>query len=235
MTEGFFQVHRGLDRQGPGEAADVHWALSHIPAPTRVLDAACGPGADMVTFAEALPEAEIVGADLYFADEARERTSRFGARVSASGDDMFKVQGPFDFIWCAGAAYFAGVTESLTRFKTQLAPGGHVAFSEPIAPGADARQAARDFWKDYPALTDREGVEAHIAAAGYETLGTRRICGAPWQAYYAPMQARIDALRPGAAEGLIEALDEAQREIDLWRAAQDHIVYVLFLVRPNGA
>jgi|GEM_PF-4683729 len=55
MSSAFFTVHRDLDREGPGEAADVHWALdvAGTPEDARILDAACGPGADMVTLAKA--------------------------------------------------------------------------------------------------------------------------------------------------------------------------------------
>lgn len=235
MSQAFFMVHRDLNREGPGLPEDVHWVLNKIPAPNRVLDAASGPGADTETFALALPNATIAAVDWqqHFAEAARARTSAFGARVSCAAGDMFAVDGPFDLIWCAGAAYFAGVTESLTHFRAQLAPGGHVAFSEPLAPASDAPAAAHAFWDDYPALTDFAGIKQRIEAAGYTCLATRPVVGAAWAAYYTPMQARIDALRPTAGADLLEALNEAQAEIDGWRAAQDHIVYLLCLVRPN--
>ena len=46
----FFTVHCDLPREGPGEAADVLWALGHLNAggPLDVMDAACGPGADLI-------------------------------------------------------------------------------------------------------------------------------------------------------------------------------------------
>lgn len=234
MNEAFFAVHCDLDREGPGEPADVHWALAQVGRPARVLDAACGPGADTVTLAECLPDAEIRAVDMQasFVEQARKRTQAYGARVSCAADDMFAQSGPFDFIWCAGAIYFAGVTQGLSDFAKQLAPGGHVVFSEPVAPRQDAPEAARAIWADYPALTDQTGVEAHIQAAGFQVLATRRIVGAPWAAYYTPMQARIDHLRTDAKGDLLEALDEAQHEIDLWRAAKDDVVYMLFVTQP---
>ena len=165
----------------------------------------------------------------HFAQAATERTASFGARVAVAQGDMFDAPGPFDLIWCAGAAYFEGVTESLTRFAAQLAPGGHVAFSEPVKPGPTAPQAAHDFWAEYPAITTAEGIEARVTAAGFRTLGTRLIVGAPWAAYYDPLQVRIDQLRPKSEGDLTEVLDENQREIDLWRAAPDDVAYLLVL------
>lgn len=59
--DAFFTVHRDLPREGPGEAADVRWALDQLglSGPIDVLDAACGPGADLVELADALPQARI--------------------------------------------------------------------------------------------------------------------------------------------------------------------------------
>ena len=187
--EAFFTLHRDLPREGPGDPDDVHWALQQIPTPARVLDAACGPGADTLTLAAALPAAQMSARDqvAHFAQAATERPASFGARVAVAQGDMFDAPGPFDLIWCAGAAYFEGVTESLTRFAAQLAPGGHVAFSEPVKPGPTAPQAAHDFWAEYPAITTADGIEARVTAAGFRTLATRLIVGAPWAAYYDPL------------------------------------------------
>ena len=213
------------------------WALAHIAAPTSVLDAACGPGADTLTLADALPSAEILAVDKQsrFVAAARVRCEGFQDRVSCVEGDMFEAKGPFDLIWCAGAVYFAGVSEALARFKGQLAAGGHVAFSEPLAPGKDAPASAHQFWDDYQALTDEAGIQEHIQNAGFETIATRVIKGAPWNAYYTPMQARINMLRASSQDPELEkVLNECQREIDLWRSAPDDIAYLLCLTRPHA-
>lgn len=235
--EAFFQIHRGLDREGPGTPDDVHWALDQIAPPARIFDAACGPGADTHTLAAALPQAQIVAIDkqAQFIADTQTRCVGFGARVTARTGDMFEASGPFNLIWCAGAVYFAGVRESLTRFGAMLVPDGTIAFSEPIAPGKAAPKAAHDFWQDYPALTDAAGIAEHIRAAGFTSVGTRLIKGAAWQNYYDPMQARITLLRASDPDPeLTAALDENQREIDLWRAAPDHIAYQLNVVQRDA-
>ncbi len=77
----FFIVHRDLDREGPGDASDVHWALNllDIAGPVRVLDAGCGPGADTETLAASLPEAQILAVDGqdHFIQAAAARCARF--------------------------------------------------------------------------------------------------------------------------------------------------------------
>ncbi|MFV0361224.1 class I SAM-dependent methyltransferase [Tropicimonas sp.] len=236
--ESFFVLHRDLPREGPGEPQDVAWAteVAGTRGNCRVCDAGCGPGADTETLAALLPEARIDAFDLYpqFVAAAAARCARFGARVSARVGSMADLSGPYDLIWSAGAVYFLGVTEALARWRPALAEGGRVAFSEPVLlDAAENNRAVRDFWADYPAITDRAGIEARIRAAGYRVLGGRLIVGAAWEAYYLPQEARIAGLRASAVpEALEPVLREAEAEIANWRAAPDRIAYLLSVVAP---
>lgn len=234
----FFTIHRDLPREGPGTPDDVQWAVHHLglTGPLRVLDAACGPGADLEALAQALPEARIQGVDLvpHFVEAAQARIAEFAPRVTAELRDMAQPDGTFDLIWCAGALYFLGVTEGLSGWRSALNPGGAVVFSEPVLVETPASSEAIAFWEEYPQITDLDGIKARVAAAGYTVQAHRMIVGAPWHAYYEPMQGRIDALRaqdPDAA--LTAALDENQREIDRWRAAPDQIAYALLIATPE--
>lgn len=232
----FFTVHRDLPREGPGLPDDVHWALEQVPQPPeRVLDAACGPGADLVTLAEALPDAQVLGVEkqVHFIADAQARVARFGRRVQVRQGDMFHVGGPFDLIWCAGAVYFAGVTRALELWAHPLARNGAIAFSEPVLPEG-AGKAAWGFWgEEYPQVTDAAGIDAQVRAAGFRTIATRLIIGRAWEAYYRPMEARIAALRAeGASEEVEKACAVHEAEIAAWKAAQDEVAYLLSVVRP---
>ena len=230
----FLHLHQGMTRQGPGTPEDVHWALSHVDLPEHphILDAGCGPGADLVTFAEALPRAHIEGIDAldHLADEARAATAHF-TNVTVTSGDMGDVTGPYDLIWCAGALYFLGITEGLTQWRNALTRNGTIAFSEPVL-ALGAPQAAKDFWSDYPAITNQDGLTARIRAAGFQTIDQRRIEGMAWAGYYGELAARIAQLRPGADAAMKEVLDATAREIALWRSAPTDIIYILTLVRP---
>ena len=230
----FFTLHRDLPREGPGEAADVHWAVGEL-SPKTVIDAACGPGADTVTLAEALPQARILGVDktTHFVAAARERTARFGARVRIEQGDMADLSGPVDFIWCAGALYFLGVEEGLTAWRSVFAPGAMVAFSHPVTRADDPPDVAA-FWDGEPGVGPQELTEAAISAAGYDIAGFKRIVGRPWANYYHPKEARIAKLRAdGASPELEEVLQRSEREIAIWRAHTDRIAYGLWLVHPR--
>jgi len=233
--EAFLTLHADIPRQGPGLPEDVHWALDglEVGREARILDAGCGPGADLETLAEARPIARIEGIEQipHLAGEARERLAHF-TNVEVVTGDMSALSGFYDFIWSAGAIYFLGVTEGLTRWRQSLALGGAIAFSEPVLE-SDAPQAAKEFWADYPQITDYAGLQARVEAAGFEVVDHRALSTAAWAAYYMPLAARVARLRAGADVELEPVLAEAEREISLWRAAPDHVRYELMLVRPG--
>lgn len=234
--EAFFTVHRDLPREGPGMPEDVHWALAQtgLLGGVSVCDAGCGPGADLVTLADALPEAILTGIDGHpnFVAQTAAATARFGTRVTVREGDMAAPGGPYDLIWCAGALYFLGVTEGLSSWRSALKPGGWVAFSEPVLLGPRDR-AVEAFWADYPAITDLAGIEGRVTAAGFAVVATRPVVGAAWAAYYEPLRARIAVLRAVPhAPALGAMLDECAREIALWEAAADRIAYMLVLAQP---
>ncbi len=234
----FFTVHQGLPREGPGLPEDVEWALevAQTPEEARICDAACGPGADTVVLAHARPKARIDACELHqsFVDAARAATRELGDRVQVDFRDYREISGPYDLIWCAGAAYFVGYPELLDIWRPQLAPDGAVAFSEPVWLGDDRSPEARAFWEEYPGIEDLSSIVARLDDRGWQILSQRTVIGAAWEAYYTPMTDRIAELRTGAVDAALEAaIAEAEREISLWRAAPDEIAYELFVVCPK--
>lgn len=241
----FFTLHRDLPREGPGERGDVSWAaeVAGLPSDAAICDAACGPGADIPAMLFAAPEAHVVGFDLHqpFVDDANRRFAG-DARVSVvqgrlirdASDDLPDPNdlGPFDMIWCAGAAYFHGVTECLTAWRGALKQGGAVAFSDAVWFTDKPSEMARENWLDYPAMTDAAGVADRIAAAGYDIIASRRLSDAAWEGYYGPIERRIADLRPGADAALNAVLDEAEAEARAWRTCRHEFGYLLSVVRP---
>lgn len=240
MTEdywkAFFTLHRGLPREGPGEPSDVAWAakVAGLSADARILDAACGPGADIAALRAVASQGHVRAVEKvsHFVEEARARTAG-DAGVEVIEGDMMAQSGPFDFIWCAGAIYFVGVTQALQAWRGCLAPGGRVAFSQVcwLTDGPPSR--AKAFWADYADMTDEAGVRARIADAGYEILAERRLSDAAWEAYYGPLDRAIATLRPEADEALAAVLDEAEEEAAVWWEARGSFGYTHFVTAPG--
>ncbi len=232
----FFTLHRDLPREGPGEASDVAWAsrAAGIATNAEMADVGCGPGADIMALLDAAPNGHVTALDKtpHYVAAARQRRGQ-NPRVTVLQADMATIRNTYDLIWCAGAAYFLGVTQALTAWRPALKPGGAVAFSEPcwFTDMPDAR--AQALWADYPAMTDAAGIAARVEAAGFEVIGTRRLSDAAWENYYGPLDARIALLRGGADAALTDVLDAAHEEAACWRAHRAQFGYQLSVVRPR--
>lgn len=231
----FFTLHSDLPREGPGLPEDVEWAVRQagVAEGARVLDAGAGPGGDIAALLAAVPGARITAVDKH-ADFVEAIADRFpDAPVDARQGDMLDVVGPFDFIWCAGAMYFTGVTRTLDRWKKALAPGGHVAFSQPCYFTDQPSDGAQAFWEgDADTVRTVPGIARRVEAAGYRTIAARPLSDAAWEAYYGPMDARIAKLRPTADATLTEVLEAAEAEAAAWRAHKGETGYLLSVVTP---
>jgi len=234
--DAFFTLHADLPREGPGETADVAWAaeVAGLKPDARVLDAASGPGGDIGALLRAAPGGHVTAIDLHapFIDAARARWGK-DRRVSLEVGDMTALEGPFDLIWCAGAVYFLGISAALPAWRSKLAEGGHIAFSEPCYFTDTPSDAARAMWEgEGVTVGSEQGIRARIAEAGFETCATRRLSDIAWESYYRPLEARIAQLRPGADAALTRVLDENEAEIAAWRETRAETGYLMCVVPP---
>ncbi len=233
MSAAFFELHQGLPREAPGDTESLSWALdlAATPARARILDAGCGPGADLAVVSDLRPAADLVGIDLH--PPFIERIRADLPQVQAIVGDMLEPEGSFDLIWSAGAAYGPGVMAALSAWRPCLRPGGAIAFSDCLWRTARPAAAAKAFWsRDYPAMCDLPGHLARLDAAGWRVKGARWLGAAAWQAYYGPLSEKLAQLRPGADADLTAVLDDTQAEIDLWRAHGGDYGYYLTVVTP---
>ena len=231
----FFRLHDGLPREGPGDSESLARALrlAETPRDARILDAGCGPGADIAALLAHAPDGHVTAVDAHapFAARAAEAHAQ-DPRVTVRAGDMTAEAGPFELIWCAGAIYFPGIGGGLHAFRRMLAPGGAVAFSEPVWRTGTPSKASREVWQGHPAMTDAPGVRRQITDAGFDCLGDIEVAETGWEAYFAPLAARIADLRPDADADLAAILDAAEAEIALRRAHGAEYAYTVFVARP---
>jgi ubiquinone/menaquinone biosynthesis C-methylase UbiE len=243
----FLEVYGTLPRAGPGGDEHTERALGLVPGPEpqTVLDLGCGPGPQTVALARSLPNARLVAVDKHVSmvDEATRRVvdGGFDDRVEVVVGDMMDPpvdDHSQDLIWSEGAIYNAGVVEGLERWRPLLKPGGAVAFTEVVWLVDQPPAEVADWWTaQYPAISDRAGVAAKVAAAGYRTVDSFVLPASAWRdEYYDPMQDRIDGLRQRLPDDQV-ALDiaaEAEAEIDYHRRFSDCYSYEFFVVQPAG-
>ena len=243
----FLEIYGTLPRAGPGSTPDTLRALSLVPGldPRMVLDAGCGPGAQTLVLAEALPNADILALDVtpQMASEANRRVTAagHGNRVVARLGDMLEPgvsPASLDLIWCEGAIYFAGIETALSTWRPLLSGKGVVAFTEPIWTDPSPPDELVAWWREeYAAITDENGVQAKIAASGFETVGFFPLPASSWwDEYYGPMELRIEEFRLGHPGDPLaaEIAGEASKEIDFFRCFSDFYTYGFFVTRPVG-
>jgi trans-aconitate methyltransferase len=242
----FLEVYGTLPRAGPGGDEHTIRALRAVPgpAPRTVLDLGCGPGAQTLALAAAVPGADIVAVDLlpWMVQEATRRIAAagFGDRVVAAVGDMADPPvelGSQDLIWCEGAIYHLGVTEALRTWRPLLTPGGSIAFTEAVWLVAAPPTEVYDWWtSEYPAISDRAGVEARVEAASYRIVDSFVLPAAAWwDEYYTPMQDRVASLRGRLPDDPVAAdvAAAAEVEIDTFRRFADCYSYEFFVVQPG--
>jgi SAM-dependent methyltransferase len=240
----FFEIHRDLPREGPGDGASTRRALAlaaPLAAAARVLDVACGPGAQTRDLAAALPGASIVALDAHrpFLAELDRRAAaeNLSHRIATVRGDMASMNfepASFDLIWCEGAAYIMGLPAALEAWKRFLEPGGKLALTEAVWLLPDPPQPAVANFASYPSMTNVSTVRAQFAACGYRLLGDFVLPQSAWWAqYYGPMEARLAQLDGGFAgdpEGR-SVWREARDEIECYRRFSDFYGYGFFVAR----
>ncbi|WP_224814656.1 trans-aconitate 2-methyltransferase [Hasllibacter sp. MH4015] len=235
-AESFFTLHADLPREGPGETADVAWAaeVGEVTSRAHVLDAASGPGGDIGALLRVAARGHVTAIDQHapFIEAAQARWGK-DDRVTLLTGDFLSPEGPFDFIWSAGAVYFVGIETALDAWRKALADGGVIAFSEPCLFTDNPSEGAVAFWGGYDKLTNPDGIAAQIAAAGFETLAARPVSDIGWESYYRPLEDRVAKLRRGADERLLKLLDDEGQEPERWRKHKHETGYLLSVVRPT--
>lgn len=244
MSDFFFDLYGGLPQAGPGDPTSTARALAlmtGLPARPRILDVGCGPGRQTFDLADH-PGATLVAVDHcapYVEQVAAEAARRgLGARVEAIVGDMFDLAFPdasFDAIWAEGAIYIIGFDRGVREWRRLLKAGGYLAATELTWLRPDPPEEVRRFWAEaYPSMRDIETNLAAARPAGYETVGHFVLPESAWWGdYYGPLERRLASLRQRHAgdEKALRLLEDAQREIDLYRAYPSYYGYVFYVLR----
>jgi ubiquinone/menaquinone biosynthesis C-methylase UbiE len=242
----FWEIHRGLPREGPGDNASTQRALSYLTLPKApdILDIACGPGMQTIELARTT-RGRITALDTHqpFLDEVQRRAVAAGladriATVRASMAAIPFADARFDAIWCEGAIYMLGLETALHEWRRLLRPAGHVAVTHPCWLKAEIPTGARALWQGEGfEMATIEANLATIARAGYTVVKHFVLpSSAWWDDYYTPIEAKLPSLlaRHANDPAARRRIDEARMEIDGYRRFGDSYGYVFFVMRSNA-
>ncbi|MBX7256300.1 MAG: class I SAM-dependent methyltransferase [Candidatus Hydrogenedentes bacterium] len=242
------EIHSGLPREGPGSNKSTRAAyalMKELPKDAAVLDIGCGPGMQTLELS-ALTEGPIIAVDTHapYLDELNRRARAAGVahRIETRNQSMFELDFPdasFDAIWSEGAIYFMGVENGLRAWRRFLKPRGYVAITELSWLKPRPPEPVRTFWETvYPAMADIETNLGRAHAAQYDIVGHFTLPDDDWWThYYAPLEARVAALREKYHDDpeALRLLNEEEKEFEMFRAYSAWYGYVFYVMRASAS
>jgi SAM-dependent methyltransferase len=248
----FFEIHKDLPREGPGDSVSTRKALSllkDLPSNPLILDIGCGPGMQTLDLAR-YTKGKIIAVDNHqpFLEQLHQRALAEGltGHISTANQSMFELKFPeksFDLIWCEGAIYIIGFEQGLRAWRPLLRgpnpasgnPGGHVAVTEISWLKPNPPEEVLSYWTaEYPGMRGIDENLRSLRVAGYRELGHFALPPSSWWTdYYTPIEARLPGLREKYC-GNPEAkamLDATQKECDIHRKYSDWYGYVFYLMQ----
>lgn len=246
VEEILYEVFGSLAQGAPGNDASTLRALEGVPGRDtvrRVLDLGVGHGRTTFMLAEAFRDARITAVEIYapFVRRITEhaRKTGFENRVHAVCGDMEKItvaDGSIDLVWAEGSIYVLGMERALSLWRPWLRPGGCLAFSDFVRWVDDLLEEARDFWAmEYPDMASEAVVHSRAEAAGYRVVNSFRMTKEAHEAYYVPLETRVDELAGRDDADVREVLGGLRKEIDVVRRFPDEAGYMFFVLqRTDG-
>jgi SAM-dependent methyltransferase len=241
--EVFFEVHSGLLREGPGDAASTRRAFACIrglPEQPRILDLGCGSGAQALELA-GLCRGRITAVDNHpaFVEALRLRAEQLGlsGRIAAQVGDMRNLSfppGSFDLIWAEGSIFITGFAAGLSAWRPLLAEGGYAAVTESCWKKPEVPREVREFWDEvYPAIRGIPETQVLVRQAGYDLEESFVLPDEAWWNYYGPIEAKLPELeaRYAGDPQALEVLAAERREIAMFRKHSASYGYVFFIAR----
>ncbi|PCC66391.1 Methyltransferase domain-containing protein [Nannocystis exedens] len=242
MLAALIELHRGLERMGPGDpqfSREILASLPALPERPRIADLGCGAGAGALLLAETFGVPVVaVDASRAFLDqlEARARERGLASLVRAVEGDFGALDWPaesLDLLWSEGAAYHLTFAGALQRWRPLLARGGIAVISEAGWWTETPAAAAREFWAAaYPAMGTEAANAERAREAGFEVLAVRRLpARAWWDNYYGPRLGRVEEVRGTASAAMQAIIDAMEAEVAMFRAHGDDYGYSFYVLR----
>lgn len=238
-------LHKTLERQGPGSEADTLRALALTDISEgknlQVADIGCGTGGQTLTLARATG-AEITAVDLFpeFLEILEDNAQKEGLQdriktVAGSMDSLNFENASLDLIWSEGAIYNMGFERGVREWGQYLRPGGYLCVSEITWITAARPPEIEAFWNaEYPEI-DRASEKIRILeSSGYTLAGYFTLPDKSWtQHYYQPLEQAFEAFleRHGHSQPAMRVVASHREEIGLYQKYGDNYSYGFYIAR----
>lgn len=240
--ECFFEIHKGIPREGPGTSAITRKAYSYLtdlPESPAILDIGCGPGKQTIELAR-ISGGMVTAIDTHqpYLDELSATVARRGVAnigtMNCSMDELPFPKKSFDVIWGEGSIYSVGFRKGLRYLRRFLKPGGWLAVSEIAWLRKDIPKTCRKYWeKAYPEMGSVAEKTAQIEKAGYAFVASFALPPeAWWTDYYTHIEKRIAKLLESPVSDDMKAVIASEtEELDIHRKYSGCYSYVFFIMR----
>jgi len=236
------ELHRGLERQGPGDTDYSNYIISQIPElPTnpRIADIGCGAGAGTLFLADKFKsKVRAVDFSREFLDELEDRSKQRGIEhlVETIECDMGNLNwepGTIDLLWSEGAAYNITFEGALKAWRPFMVSSGIAVVSEMNYFTSEVPESVKNFMqKAYPAIKSEQENADIINSSGFKVLGIHRLPSrAWWDNYYEPLRNNIESLKNSNDSVMQSVISETEEEMKFFEEYDKFYGYSFYIMK----
>ena len=236
------ELHRGLERQGPGDTDFSDYIISQLPElPTnpRIADIGCGTGAGTLFLADKFrSKVRAVDISRDFLDELDNRAKQRGLEhlVETIECDMKSLDWKpesIDLLWSEGAAYNLTFKGALKAWRPLMAPNGIAVISEIGYFTSEVPQSLKVYWQNaYPAIGTESENSIHANSSGFKILGIHRLPSkAWWENYYGPLRDNMNFFKHSEDSIMQAVIKETEEEMKLFEEHEEQYGYSFYMMK----
>ncbi|MCU7920277.1 MAG: methyltransferase domain-containing protein [Candidatus Thiodiazotropha sp. (ex Epidulcina cf. delphinae)] len=240
--QALIKLHRGLERQGPGDINYSNYILSQIsdlPTNPRIADIGCGAGAGALFLADRFKsKVRAVDFSREFLDELEDRAKQRGLEhlIETIECDMGSLDWEpesIDLLWSEGAAYNLTFKGALKAWRPLMAANGIAVISEMNYFTSEVPEPVRVYMQNaYPTIGTESENAGHVNSSGFEILGIHRLPSkAWWDNYYGPLRENMNSLKHSKESIMQSVINETEEEMKLFEEHEKYYGYSFYIMK----
>ena len=240
--QALIELHRGLERQGPGDkdfSNQIISQISELPPNPRIADIGCGAGAGALLLADKFrTKIRAVDFSREFLTELEERARQQGLEhfIETFECDMGSLDWEpesIDLLWSEGAAYNITFEGALKAWRPLMVANGIAVISEMNYFTNEVPEPVLTYMQNaYPNIkTEQENSEI-IRSSGFEVLGIHRLPSKAWWInYYEPLRKKIMFLKDSKDSNMQAVISETETEMKFFKEYENFYGYSFYVMR----